>query len=80
MEIEALKAILMDDIQELDPSECGLKTNFTCFQITISPKVKNGLLICIAFRFHLRFISEFRLDFICISSRFQRVGFIGFSL
>lgn len=38
MEIEALQAILMDDITELDSAESGLKTNFPCFQITISPK------------------------------------------
>lgn len=38
MEIEALQAILMDDIKELDPSEYGLKTTFPCFQITVLPK------------------------------------------
>ncbi|KAH7447682.1 hypothetical protein KP509_01G116900 [Ceratopteris richardii] len=38
MEIEALQAILMDDIQEISADECGLKTTFPCFQITVSPK------------------------------------------
>lgn len=38
MEIEALQAILMDDIEELDRTACGLKTDSPCFQITISPK------------------------------------------
>ena len=52
MEIEALKAILMDDIQELDPSECGLKTNFTCFQVTISPKVR----MVFSYALHVDFI------------------------
>ncbi|KAL5975568.1 hypothetical protein ACLOJK_019893 [Asimina triloba] len=36
MEIEALQAILMDDIKEIDPSESGLSTNNQCFQITLS--------------------------------------------
>eukprot|EP00250_Pteridium_aquilinum_P008470 c17975_g1_i1 orf=440-1198(-) len=38
MEIEALQAILMDDITELNPVESGLHTTFPCFQITVSPK------------------------------------------
>lgn len=38
METEALQAILMDDIKELEATECGLKTSSPCFQITISPK------------------------------------------
>ncbi|KAG0459794.1 hypothetical protein HPP92_022922 [Vanilla planifolia] len=38
MEIEALQAILMDDIKEIDPSESGLKTTSRCFQITLSPQ------------------------------------------
>ncbi|CAM6089615.1 unnamed protein product [Calypogeia fissa] len=37
-EIEALQAILMDDIQELNSNESGLHTDARCFQITISPK------------------------------------------
>lgn len=38
MEIEALEAILMDDFQEIHPSESGLNTSNRCFQITISPQ------------------------------------------
>ncbi|XXG48257.1 hypothetical protein AAC387_Pa02g2758 [Persea americana] len=38
MEIEALQAILMDDIKEIDSSESGLYTNSRCFQITLSPQ------------------------------------------
>lgn len=38
MEIEALQAILMDDIKEIDPNESGLSTNYRCFQITLSPQ------------------------------------------
>ncbi|XP_077211376.1 ubiquitin-conjugating enzyme family protein [Tasmannia lanceolata] len=38
MEIEALQAILMDDIEEIDPSDSGLITNNRCFQITLSPQ------------------------------------------
>ncbi|KAL3683443.1 hypothetical protein R1sor_001465 [Riccia sorocarpa] len=38
MEIDALQAILMDDIQELNSNEGGLNTTARCFQITISPK------------------------------------------
>eukprot|EP00249_Psilotum_nudum_P011670 c23310_g1_i1 orf=276-1031(+) len=38
MEIEALQAILMDDIEEVDRKETGLDTESRCFQITISPK------------------------------------------
>eukprot|EP00898_Chlorokybus_atmophyticus_P004040 jgi/Chlat1/4637/Chrsp3S05595 len=39
MEIEALQAILMDDLQEIDPqSTDALKGEGRCFQITLSPK------------------------------------------
>ncbi|XP_058068170.1 uncharacterized protein LOC131217277 isoform X2 [Magnolia sinica] len=38
MEIEALQAILMDDIKEIDSSDSGLSTNNQCFQITLSPQ------------------------------------------
>ncbi|ERN15437.1 RWD domain-containing protein 1 isoform X3 [Amborella trichopoda] len=38
MEIEALQAILMDDIKEIEPSESGLSTDNHCFQITLSPQ------------------------------------------
>uniref|UniRef100_A0A0C9S675 TSA: Wollemia nobilis Ref_Wollemi_Transcript_15442_1175 transcribed RNA sequence n=1 Tax=Wollemia nobilis TaxID=56998 RepID=A0A0C9S675_9CONI len=38
MEIEALQAILMDDIKEIDCSESGLNTGGRCFQIILSPK------------------------------------------
>lgn len=38
MEIEALEAILMDDITEVDSSESGLDTQGRCHQITLSPK------------------------------------------
>ncbi|OAE22290.1 hypothetical protein AXG93_1504s1000 [Marchantia polymorpha subsp. ruderalis] len=38
MEIDALQAILMDDIVELNSNESGLHTTARCFQITISPK------------------------------------------
>jgi len=38
MEIEALEAILMDDITEVDCGESGLDTQGRCFQITLSPK------------------------------------------
>ncbi|CAH1425479.1 unnamed protein product [Lactuca virosa] len=36
MEIEALKAILMDDFEELHPSESGLNTSNRCFLIKLS--------------------------------------------
>ncbi|KAM0020266.1 putative RWD domain-containing protein [Helianthus debilis subsp. tardiflorus] len=36
MEIEALKAILMDEFEEIHPSESGLNTSNRCFQIKIS--------------------------------------------
>ncbi|KAL5229064.1 hypothetical protein ABZP36_017329 [Zizania latifolia] len=38
MEVEALQAILMDDITEIDPSESGLGTTARCFQILLSPQ------------------------------------------
>ncbi|KAJ0595198.1 putative RWD domain-containing protein [Helianthus annuus] len=38
MEIEALEAILMDEFQEIHPSESGLNTSNRCFQITLSPQ------------------------------------------
>uniref|UniRef100_A0A0E0JK41 RWD domain-containing protein n=1 Tax=Oryza punctata TaxID=4537 RepID=A0A0E0JK41_ORYPU len=38
MEVEALQAILMDDIKEIDPSESGLSTTARCFQILLSPQ------------------------------------------
>ncbi|KAI5073389.1 hypothetical protein GOP47_0011402 [Adiantum capillus-veneris] len=38
MEIEALQAILMDDIQEVSSADCSLRTTFPCFQIIVSPK------------------------------------------
>ncbi|XP_072963906.1 uncharacterized protein [Typha angustifolia] len=38
MEIEALHAILMDEIKEIDSSESGLTTNNRCFQILLSPQ------------------------------------------
>jgi hypothetical protein len=38
MEVEALQAILMDDIKEIDPSESGLSTTARCFQIVLSPQ------------------------------------------
>ncbi|KAF3781675.1 RWD domain-containing protein 1, partial [Nymphaea thermarum] len=37
MEIEALQAILMDDIEEIDPNVSGLNTDKRCFQITLVP-------------------------------------------
>lgn len=37
MEIEALQAILMDDIEEIPSSESGLNTSARCFQIRVSP-------------------------------------------
>lgn len=37
MEIEALQAILMDDMQEVTSAECGLVTDARCFQIRVSP-------------------------------------------
>ncbi|XP_031487368.1 uncharacterized protein LOC116255634 [Nymphaea colorata] len=37
MEIEALQAILMDDIEEIDPNVSGLNTDNRCFQITLVP-------------------------------------------
>lgn len=37
MEIEALQAILMDDMEEIPSSESGLNTSVRCFQITVSP-------------------------------------------
>ncbi|KVH92984.1 RWD domain-containing protein, partial [Cynara cardunculus var. scolymus] len=36
MEIEALKAILMDEFEEIHPSESGLNTSNRCFQIKLS--------------------------------------------
>lgn len=38
MEIEALQAILMDEITEVHPGESGLNTSGKCFQITIVPQ------------------------------------------
>ncbi|KAL6884567.1 hypothetical protein ACP4OV_010503 [Aristida adscensionis] len=38
MELEALQAILMDDIKEIDPSESSLGTPARCFQILLSPQ------------------------------------------
>jgi hypothetical protein len=38
MEVEALQAILMDDIKEIDPSESGLSTTTRCFEILLSPQ------------------------------------------
>jgi len=38
MEVEALQAILMDDIKEIDPSESGIATTARCFQILLSPQ------------------------------------------
>ncbi|KAJ9559553.1 hypothetical protein OSB04_004713 [Centaurea solstitialis] len=38
MEIEALEAILMDEFEEIHPSESGLNTSKRCFQITLSPQ------------------------------------------
>ncbi|KAI5001098.1 hypothetical protein ZWY2020_011057 [Hordeum vulgare] len=38
MELEALQAILMDDIKEIDPSESGIDTNSRCFEILLSPQ------------------------------------------
>ncbi|KAK1312212.1 hypothetical protein QJS10_CPA07g00906 [Acorus calamus] len=43
MEIEALQAILMDDIEEVDSSESGLVTNNRCFQILLSPQDDDDL-------------------------------------
>jgi len=37
MEIEALQAILMDDMEEIPSSESGLGTTVRCFQIRVSP-------------------------------------------
>jgi hypothetical protein len=37
MEIEALRAICMDDMQEIPSGESGLGTSARCFQITVSP-------------------------------------------
>ncbi|XP_024374994.1 uncharacterized protein [Physcomitrium patens] len=37
MEIEALQAILMDDIEEIPSLESGLGTSARCFQIRVSP-------------------------------------------
>jgi len=37
MEIEALQAILMDDMEEIPSSESGLGTTARCFQIRVSP-------------------------------------------
>jgi hypothetical protein len=39
MELEALQAILMDDIKEIDLSESGIDTRARCFEILISPQV-----------------------------------------
>ncbi|KAK9060507.1 hypothetical protein SSX86_021211 [Deinandra increscens subsp. villosa] len=36
MEVEALKAILMDEFEEIHPSESGLNTSNRCFQIKLS--------------------------------------------
>lgn len=38
MEIEALQAILMDDIKEIHSGESGLNTSNRCFQIILSPQ------------------------------------------
>lgn len=38
MEIEALQAILMDEIKEIDCNESGLNTGGRCFQIILSPE------------------------------------------
>ncbi|KAH9300344.1 hypothetical protein KI387_011927, partial [Taxus chinensis] len=38
MEIEALQAILMDEIEEVDSSDSGLHTGGRCFQIVLSPE------------------------------------------
>ncbi|KMZ71910.1 putative Rwd domain-containing protein [Zostera marina] len=38
MEIEALQAILMDDIKEIHPGESGMDTSNRCFQILLSPQ------------------------------------------
>ncbi|CAL9775612.1 uncharacterized protein LOC135645226 [Musa acuminata AAA Group] len=38
MEIEALQAILMDDIEEIDSSESGLSTQNRCFLISLTPQ------------------------------------------
>ncbi|KAI3684208.1 hypothetical protein L6452_33429 [Arctium lappa] len=38
MEIEALEAILMDEFEEIHPSESGLNTSNKCYQITLSPQ------------------------------------------
>lgn len=38
MEMEALQAILMDDIKEIDPSESGIDTTSRCFEILLSPQ------------------------------------------
>lgn len=38
MEIEALQAILMDEIKEIDPLDSGLGTAGRCFQILLSPQ------------------------------------------
>eukprot|EP00271_Cylindrocystis_brebissonii_P007956 TRINITY_DN2192_c1_g1_i1.p1 TRINITY_DN2192_c1_g1~~TRINITY_DN2192_c1_g1_i1.p1 ORF type:complete len:252 (+),score=85.97 TRINITY_DN2192_c1_g1_i1:217-972(+) len=37
MEIEALEAILLDDIEEIESDEANLNTDAQCYQITISP-------------------------------------------
>ncbi|KAG0576046.1 hypothetical protein KC19_5G050800 [Ceratodon purpureus] len=37
MEVEALQAILMDDIEEIASGESGLATSARCFQIRVSP-------------------------------------------
>lgn len=37
MEVEALQAILMNDIAEIPSEESGLGTSARCFQITVSP-------------------------------------------
>ncbi|KAG6517452.1 hypothetical protein ZIOFF_020844 [Zingiber officinale] len=38
MEIEALQAILMDDIEEIDASDSGLSTQNRCFRILLTPQ------------------------------------------
>ncbi|WOL03026.1 RWD domain-containing protein 1 [Canna indica] len=38
MEIEALQAILMDEIEEIDVSESGLSTQNRCFRILLTPQ------------------------------------------
>ncbi|KAJ0579312.1 putative RWD domain-containing protein [Helianthus annuus] len=49
MEIEALEAILMDEFQEIHPSESGLNTSNRCFQITLSPQVAANFTLLMTF-------------------------------